>query len=108
MGYTRRHSPHFRLAPFALRTTGFLQTGQTSMSSKSCEIIEAPLYSEPCTANRVAREFSPVSVGWLNLWFSAFQDLLLSSLCDRIAFRFTARPARWDGSQDSRRYQNSC
>jgi len=56
-----------------------------------------------CTANHVAREFSPVSVGWLNPWFIAFQDLLLSSRCDRIAFRFTARPARWDGSQDSRR-----
>src|SRR6266404_3718833 len=98
MGYTRRHSPHFRLAPFAFRTTGFLQTGQTSMSSRSREIIEVTLYSEPCIANQVARKFSPGSVGWLNLWFSAFQDLLLSSLCDSIAFRFTAPPARWDGS----------
>src|ERR1700675_574129 len=49
-GYTRRHSPHFRLAPLALRTTGFLQTGQTSMSSRSCEIIAATLYSEPGSA----------------------------------------------------------
>jgi hypothetical protein len=29
--------------PFAFRTTGFLQTGQTSMSSRSWEIIETPL-----------------------------------------------------------------
>src|SRR5258708_39614068 len=98
MGYTRRHSPHFRLAPFAFRTTGFLQTGQTSMSSKSCEIIEAPLYSEPCTVNRVARKFRPGRVGWLNARFSAFQDPLLSSRCDRIAFQFTAHWSEVDGS----------
>src|SRR6202040_3785237 len=58
MGYTRRHSAHFRLAPFALKTTGFLQTGQTSMSSRSCEIIETLLYSGQNGPKCVERQFS--------------------------------------------------
>ena len=49
-GYTRLHSPHFRLSPFSFWTRGFLQTGQTRMSRRSCGIMgsilrqpEAPL-----------------------------------------------------------------
>ena len=38
-GYTRRHSAHFRLSPSACKASGFLQTGQTRISSKSCGIM---------------------------------------------------------------------
>jgi len=40
-GYTRRHWPHLRLSPFSLNlcASGALQSGHTSMSSKSWEII---------------------------------------------------------------------
>ncbi len=38
-GYTRWHSPHFRLSPVSLSTSGFLQTGQTSMSRRSWGIM---------------------------------------------------------------------
>ncbi len=38
-GYTRLHSPHFRLSPFSFWMRGFLQTGQTRMSRRSWGIM---------------------------------------------------------------------
>ena len=42
-GYTRRHAPHFRLSPVSLSTSGFLQTGQTSISRRSWGIMASIL-----------------------------------------------------------------
>jgi len=39
MGYTRRQAPHLRLSPFSLSTSGFLQAGQTRISSSSLAIM---------------------------------------------------------------------
>ena len=39
IGYTRRHSPHFKLGGFSFRMSGFLQAGQTRMSSRSGGIM---------------------------------------------------------------------
>src|SRR6267154_3585838 len=39
IGYTRWHSPHFKLGGFSLKTSAFLQAGQTRMSSRSCGIM---------------------------------------------------------------------
>ena len=45
IGYTRWHWPHFRLSPFSLSTSGFLQTGHTRMSSKSWGIMMRIFYA---------------------------------------------------------------
>lgn len=44
-GYTRRHSAHFRLSPLFFCTSGFLQTGQTRISSSSLDTM-SQLYDE--------------------------------------------------------------
>ena len=39
IGYTLRHSPHLRLFPLSLTSSGFLQTGHTRISKSSLSII---------------------------------------------------------------------
>lgn len=81
IGYTRRHWPHFRLSPFALRTTGFLQTGQTSGSSRAGEIIR-----QYCNgARRRAGIFKS------NIFTIEGTEEHRGVRCDRIAFQFAAR-----------------
>jgi hypothetical protein len=38
-GYTLRHSPHLRLFPLSLTSSGFLHTGQTKISKSSLSIM---------------------------------------------------------------------
>ena len=65
IGYARRHSPHFNVCPSFFSARGFLQTGQTSMSSKSWGIMGQIL-----RLKRLAVSFQPFSglasqiIGW--------------------------------------------
>ena len=53
-GYTRRQAVHFKLSPFSFSISGFLHTGQTSISSKSLDIMRAILRRSSSTGQREA------------------------------------------------------
>jgi hypothetical protein len=61
-GYTRRHSPHFRLSPVSFSTSGFLQTGQTSMSRRSWGIM--------------ARILRQIENRWSRIWMRSLSRLV--------------------------------
>src|SRR5713226_8075098 len=58
IGYTLRHSPHLRLCPSSLSTSGFLHTGHTRISSNSLSIMTQHLtpFAPPV---RLSRDNSP-------------------------------------------------
>jgi hypothetical protein len=53
IGYTRRHSPHLRLCPSSLTTSGFLHTGHTRIASRSLSIMAQILRRRPAEGNRM-------------------------------------------------------
>ncbi len=121
-GYTRRHSRHLRLSPLSLSlslsTSGFLQTGQTSISSNSWEIMRdilrqwGPLEvtrtihhrdtlrlrsgQSPAQRKRIQKAVSPGCLCLCDSVVKQFSDTSLTSLGRRtyISFCFRIRFAR--------------